>query len=80
VKNKQKKDASYLKFKIFMLRNGIKQKEIAKLLNKSLSSFNQKLNGTSGDFSASEVRTICKKYNISSDEYFVDQKVSNMKP
>lgn len=66
----------YTKFKAFMAENNIRQEDLANLLGKSIPTVNQNLNGTGGDFSMGEVRTICLEFNISSDEYFVRQKVS----
>lgn len=61
----------YTKFKVFLVENNIKQSEVAKLLNKSNSALNQNLNGTGGDFSAEELRTLYKVYGISIDKYFI---------
>ncbi|MCT4544385.1 MAG: helix-turn-helix transcriptional regulator [Vallitalea sp.] len=61
----------YSKFKGYMVEHGIKQKEVAELLNKSQSAFNQNLNGTGGDFSVSELRLLCKTYNLSATEFFL---------
>lgn len=63
--------APYTKFKVFLVENNIKQSEVAKLLNKSNSALNQNLNGTGGDFSAEELRTLYKVYGISIDKYFI---------
>lgn len=62
----------YLKFKAFLVEKGIEQKEVAELLDKSVSALNQNLNGTGGDFSLKEIRKICKAYQISSDSFFVN--------
>ncbi|SHI76458.1 Helix-turn-helix domain-containing protein [Geosporobacter subterraneus DSM 17957] len=75
----KRRHAPYQKFKAFMVEHGIKQIELAKLLNKSVSALNQNLNGTGGDFSVAELRIICNKYNISADEFFIAQKVSKKK-
>jgi transcriptional regulator with XRE-family HTH domain len=66
----------YTKFKAFLEENDIPQKELAELLGKTPTSINQNLNGTGGDLSMKDVRTICKKYGISSDKYFINPKVS----
>lgn len=68
--------SAYTKFKAWMAENDIKQKDLAELLCRRVSTINQKLNGTSGDFTMAEVRKICEQYNISSDTYFLNQKVS----
>ena len=72
----ERRHVPYSKFKAYMDENNIRQEELAMLLGKTTSSVNQNLNGTGGDFSMREVRKICLAYNISSDMYFVSQKVS----
>ncbi|GAA4827758.1 hypothetical protein GCM10023310_00520 [Paenibacillus vulneris] len=79
MKNIKRRHKPYTKLKAFLDENGINQKELASLLNKSTSAINQNLNGTGGDFSVSEVRTICIKYGISSDEFFLYPEVSKTK-
>jgi transcriptional regulator with XRE-family HTH domain len=69
----------YTKFKALLNEREIKQAQVAVLLRKSPSAFNQNLNGTGGDFSLSEVREICTLLEISADEFFICPKVSNMK-
>lgn len=71
MKSTNRRRAPYTKFKVFLLENNIKQSEIAKLLNKSNSALNQNLNGTGGDFSAEELRTLHKVYGVSIDNYFI---------
>ncbi|WP_322922932.1 helix-turn-helix transcriptional regulator [Paenibacillus campi] len=75
----KRRHAPYQKFKSFLVENGIKQKEIAKILNKSQTAFNQNLNGTGGDFSVMEIRKICTALQISGDEYFLNLHVSKTK-
>lgn len=75
----KRRHVPYSKFKAFMVENGIKQMNMAKLLNKSVSALNQNLNGTGGDFSIAELRIICNRFNISADEFFIAQKVSKKK-
>jgi len=72
----KRKHVPYTKFKAFLDENNIKQAELAALLGKSVSTLNQNLNGTGGDFSMEDVRKICLTYNISADEFFINQKVS----
>lgn len=76
---KERRHQPYTKFKAYLVENGLKQTDIAKLLNKSVSAFNQNLNGTGGDFNLSELRLLSRELGISIDEFFVNQKVSNMK-
>ncbi len=56
-----------------MVENNIRQRELAEILNLSVSNLNQKLNGTGGDFSASEIKAICQHFKISADRYFFYQ-------
>lgn len=75
-KRLKRKHTPYSKFKAFMEENNIRQEDLANLLGKSIPAVNQNLNGTGGDFSMAEVRKICVTYSISSDMYFIMQKVS----
>jgi transcriptional regulator with XRE-family HTH domain len=75
-KDVKRRHVPYTKFKALMQEQNIKQKELAVLLNKTITAVNQNLNGTGGDFSMSEVRKICLAYNISCDTFFIKQKVS----
>lgn len=76
---KKRNHEPYIKFKAFLIENGIKQGELAKKLGKSVSALNQNINGTGGDFNLRELRYISSTYNISIDEFFINQKVSNKK-
>lgn len=67
---RERKHEPYLKLKAFLVESSIPQSEVAGLLGKSISAFNQKLNGTGGDFSIKEARKICDHYNLSMDEFF----------
>ena len=62
-------DTKNLKFKGYMAENGIKQSDIAKLLNIDISNVNLKVNGKS-PWTLAQVKEICLKYKISADEYF----------
>ncbi|MBR2556135.1 MAG: helix-turn-helix domain-containing protein [Aeriscardovia sp.] len=57
-------------FKGWLVSRGIRQKEIADLLDIGIQSVNNKLNGKS-EFTLPQIRTICEHYNISAD-IFVD--------
>lgn len=61
---------SILKFKGYCAEHGIKQKEIAELLDIDLSNVNEKLNGKQ-QFTVSQIRLLCDRYNISADDYFI---------
>ncbi|MDF2530873.1 MAG: cro/C1-type DNA-binding domain protein [Clostridia bacterium] len=76
-KTANRRHQPYYKFSSFLKERGIGQKEVAELLGKSKSALNQNINGTGGDFSISEVRLICNTYKISSDEFFINNMVSN---
>lgn len=69
----------YAKFKAYLVEIGYTQQELAADLGKSRYAVNQNLNGTGGDFSLSEIRKICKKFNISADDYFIRLEVSKTK-
>jgi len=60
----------YFKLKGFLVENNIKQKVVANMLGMSVPTFNKKLNGTGGDFSVREARTICKKLNADVEIFF----------
>lgn len=69
------KDTGYTKFKAWLRENHVKVTDLAELLNLQISTVSKKLNGYS-DFTVEEIRTICLKYNISADEFFITYKVS----
>lgn len=58
------------KFKGYCAERGIKQTEISEILGITVSNVNEKINGKQ-EFTLEQVRTICKKYGISADEYFI---------
>ena len=68
-------NAGYTKFKAWMKENGVKNSDIAKLLDITDATASKKLNGIS-DFTIGEIRTICNYYSISADTYFIAYKVS----
>ena len=57
-------DGKNLKFKGWMAEHGIKQEEIAALLEIDISNANQKINGKQ-NFTLPQMKKICDKYNIS---------------
>ena len=59
-------DGKSLRFKAWLVENGIKQKEIAEKLGITDSNANEKINGKQ-EFTAPQMRAICQKYNISAD-------------
>lgn len=61
---------AYEKFKIYMLSNNIKQKEIADLIGITESNVSLKINKKNQDFTKKQIEIICNFYNISPDEYF----------
>jgi transcriptional regulator with XRE-family HTH domain len=56
----------YPKLKALLISRGIKQKEMAELLNIKTSTFNNKLSGIS-DFNMKEARILCEHLNIKSN-------------
>ena len=62
-------EAKNLKFKGYMAENGIKQSEIAELLELDISNVNLKINGNQ-PWTLAQVKAICEKYDISANEYF----------
>jgi len=70
--------AGYNKFKGYLVEKGIRQQEIADLINMDRTGFNLILNGQRGrDFRVNQVNKICEYLGISADKYFFNQKVSN---
>lgn len=67
----KEKHIPYTKFKMFLDKNKIKQKEVADLIGKTAPVVCQNINGTGGDFTVSEIIIICRNYGISADEYFL---------
>lgn len=61
----------YYKFKAYLVENGIKQKDVAKTLGVTNATFNTKLNRNGSDFTMKQVRTLCREYGISADEFFL---------
>ena len=60
-----------LKLKAFFIENEIKFKDVAKELGITVSTFSQKINRKNGkDFTTREIKYLCEKYNLSSDNYF----------
>lgn len=77
MKRKQEGPANepYTKFKLFLTKNNIPQRDIADLIGRSISTVNMNINGT-GDFRGREIEKICSEYGISSDSYFFSKEVS----
>lgn len=67
----ENKQNGYLKLKAYFVENGIKQSDVAGLLDLSRSAFNSKLNRNKADFTLNQVRLICKTYKISASEFFL---------
>lgn len=59
-----------LKFKAYCVEHRIKQREIAELIGVCKQSVNRKLNDKE-PFTVEQVKTICKHYDISADDYFI---------
>lgn len=59
-------DGANLKFKAWLVEHGIKQSDLAELLELDLSNVNEKVNGKQ-EFTMQQVKTICAKYGLSAD-------------
>lgn len=59
-----------LKFKAYCVANRIKQKDVAKLLNITVSNLNLKMNGKE-PFTLAQVKILCEHFKISADEFFI---------
>lgn len=59
-----------MSFKAWLVQHKVPQREIANLLGVSLAIVNAKLNGRS-DFTLSQIKTICNKYNLSADIFLI---------
>lgn len=59
-----------LKFKGWLVEHQVTQKDLAELLGIAESNVNAKVNGRQ-DFTLDQVKTICKTYGISADDFFV---------
>lgn len=71
--------APYLKFKTYLLENGIKHKEIADIINVKPSTFSNKINKIGSNFSLDEASLICSVLDIDMSEYFFNDKFSKMR-
>ena len=74
-KGETMKYPGYTKFKAWMKENEVKNCDIANLLGITEGTASKKTNGLS-DFTIEEIRTICLRYSISADTYFIAYKVS----
>jgi len=61
----------YSRFKAYMSEHNITQVQLAEIIGKTNTTISQNLNGTAGELSLSDVRKICRKFKISSDEFFI---------
>ncbi len=53
------------------MENQIKYQDVAKLLGITSTSFNKKINRNGQDFNAEEIRTICRKYQLDANVFFL---------
>lgn len=65
------KKQGYNKLKGYFAEKNIKHKEVADLIDVTVATFSKKINRNGSEFTADEIRTICKHYNISSDNFFL---------
>lgn len=67
------KKIPYGKFKGYLAENGIKQSEVAKLLEITESTLSKKLNRKrNADFSKDEVVTLCRTYGLDANLFFLE--------
>lgn len=59
-----------LRFKGYCAEHNIKQAEIAEILGIHVQNVSEKLNGKQS-FTLDQIRTLCKHYGISADDYFI---------
>lgn len=71
--------APYLKFKMFLLENDIKHKEVADSLGIKPALFSQKINKKNSNFTLDEASIICAKYGLDLHEYFFNDYFSKMR-
>lgn len=62
---------AYNKFKGYLASNNIRHKDVAEMLGITYTTFSKKINRSNADFTIDEIRKICNKYNISSDQFFL---------
>lgn len=62
---------AHLKFKAWLVENGIKQNELAELLGITKEGVNAKVNGKQ-NFTLAQVKKICETYKISADLFFIN--------
>lgn len=61
----------FYKLKGYLAENGVKQKELAALLEISEVSLSQKINRSGSTFTLDEVKKICEAFEISADDFFL---------
>lgn len=59
-------EGNNLKFKAWLVEHGIKQSDLAELLDLDISNVNEKVNGKQ-EFTMPQVKLICAKYGLSAD-------------
>ena len=61
----------YIRLKQFLIEKNIKNKDVARKLGISEGNFSRKINNRKGaDFNLTQVRDICKMYNLDPNIYF----------
>ena len=76
VPNKERKGVymnkrPYNKLKGYLAENEIKNKDVAKLLGVTETSFSKKINRNGQDFTADQIRTLCNKYKLDANKFFL---------
>lgn len=63
---------AYYKFKGFLAENGIKHKDVAKLLKITPNNFSRKINRNGEDFTVEQISIMCKTYKLDANEFFLE--------
>lgn len=62
----------YGKFIGWAAENKIKHRELAEIIGVTVATFSRKINRSDGyDFTPDEIRTFCRTFNLSADEFFL---------
>lgn len=63
--------AGYPKVKGYLIEHGVKQKYVASILDISITTFNNKINGV-GDFTIGQVKKMCQELRMNTSIFFAD--------
>lgn len=62
---------AYTKFKGFLAENEIKHKEVADLIDVTVSNFSKKINRKGEDFTKDQIKIMCDTYHLNANEFFL---------